>query len=266
MQVALLRNIVNRRPFLNVYIIERLALSHIFYFNRYNSCLSPCIFVVFIIFVIYNPHGAGVDGLQHRVRYAGKVDRFAHGEAPLFLDSAGIGHRLENANPCRVKMPPSRQPLYYTKEESLWLYCSRAVPPCQAARGRMETYSAEKVVFWRFLRHIGYNSLTAKAENTPARDSTPELLMDQIKITTKGARRNCRHLFLYGLVSGHALRYNQKQDRLLRMDSMNRTTDDLLDALLSKQDLPEYFEENDAELLQQTPACRGSAAATRCIF
>lgn len=45
------------------------------------------------------------------------------------------------------------------------------------------------------------------------------------------------------------------------MDSMNRTTDDLLDALLSKQDLPEYY----AELLQQTPACRGSAAATRCI-
>ena len=129
----------------------------------------------------------------------------------------------------------------------------------------METYSAEKVAFLRFLRHIGYNSLTAKAENTPVRDSTPELLMDQIKITTKGARRNCRHLFLYGLVSGHALRYNQKQDRLLRMDSMNRTTDDLLDALLSKQDLPEYFEENDAELLRQTLACRGSAAATRCI-
>ena len=44
---------------------------------------------------------------------------------------------------------------------------------------------------------------------------------------------------------------------------MNRTTDDLLDALLSKQDLPEYFEENDAELLQQRR--RGSAAATRCI-
>lgn len=169
MQVALLRNIVNRRPFLNVYIIERLALSHIFYFNRYNSCLSPCIFVVFIIFVIYNPHGAGVDGLQHRFRYAGKVDRFAHGEAPLFLDSAGIGHRLEDTNSRRVKMPPSRQPLYHTKEESLWLYCSRAVPPCQAARGRMETYSAEKVVFWRFLRHIGYKSLTAKAENTPVR-------------------------------------------------------------------------------------------------
>ena len=78
--------------------------------------------------------------------------------------------------------------------------------------------------------------------------------MDQIKITTKGARRNCRHLFLYGLVSGHALRYNQKQDRLLRMDSMNRTTDDLLDALLSKQDLPEYFEENDAELQRQPAA------------
>ncbi|WP_296036740.1 helix-turn-helix transcriptional regulator [uncultured Gemmiger sp.] len=35
---------------------------------------------------------------------------------------------------------------------------------------------------------------------------------------------------------------------------MNRTTDDLLDALLSKQDLPEYFEENDAELLRQTLA------------
>lgn len=33
---------------------------------------------------------------------------------------------------------------------------------------------------------------------------------------------------------------------------MNRTTDDLLDALLSKQALPEYFEENDAELLRQT--------------
>ena len=49
------------------------------------------------------------------------------------------------------------------------------------------------------------------------------------------------------------------------MDSMNRTTDDLLNALLSKQDLPEYFEENDAELLRQTLACRGSAAATRCI-
>ena len=49
------------------------------------------------------------------------------------------------------------------------------------------------------------------------------------------------------------------------MDSMNRTTDDLLDALLSKQDLPEYFEENDAELLRKTLACRGSAAATRCI-
>ena len=129
----------------------------------------------------------------------------------------------------------------------------------------METYSAEKVVFWRFLRHIGYKSLTAKAENTPVRDSTPESLMDQMEITTKGARRNCSSLFLYGLVSGHALRYNQKQDRLLRRDSMNRTTDDLLDALLSKQDLPEYFEENDAELLQQTPACRGSAAATRCI-
>ena len=45
---------------------------------------------------------------------------------------------------------------------------------------------------------------------------------------------------------------------------MNRTTDDLLDALLSKQDLPEYFEENDAELLDAL-ACRGSAAATRCI-
>ena len=96
-----------------------------------------------------------VDKLQHRFRYAGKVDRFAHGEAPLFLDSAGIGRRLENANPCRVKMPPSRQPLYYTKEESLWLYCSRAAPPCQAARGRMETYSAEKFACWRFLRHIG---------------------------------------------------------------------------------------------------------------
>ena len=78
--------------------------------------------------------------------------------------------------------------------------------------------------------------------------------MDHIKITTKGARRNCRHLFLYGLVSGHALRYNQKQDRLLRMDSMNRTTDDLLDALLSKQALPEYFEENDAELQWQPDA------------
>ena len=47
----------NRRSFLNVYIIERLVLSHIFYFNRYNSCLSPCIFVVFITCVIYNPHG-----------------------------------------------------------------------------------------------------------------------------------------------------------------------------------------------------------------
>lgn len=35
---------------------------------------------------------------------------------------------------------------------------------------------------------------------------------------------------------------------------MNRTTDDLLDALLSKQDLPEYFEENDAELLRQPAA------------
>ena len=46
----------NRRSFLNVYIIERLVLSHIFYFNRYNSCLSPCIFVVFITCVIYNPH------------------------------------------------------------------------------------------------------------------------------------------------------------------------------------------------------------------
>ena len=103
----------------------------------------------------------------------------------------------------------------------------------------METYSAEKVAFWRFLRHIGYKPLTAKAENTPVRDSTPESLMDQIE----GARRNCSSLFLYGLVSGHDLRYNQKQDRLLRMDSMNRTTDDLLDAL----------------------ACRGSAAATRCI-
>ena len=78
MQVALLRNIVNRRPFLNVYIIERLALSHIFYFNRYNSCLSPCIFVVFIIFVIYNPHGAGVDGLQHRLRHAGEREFFWH--------------------------------------------------------------------------------------------------------------------------------------------------------------------------------------------
>lgn len=107
----------------------------------------------------------------------------------------------------------------------------------------METYSAEKVAFWRFLRHIGYKSLTAKAENTPVRDSTPESLMDHIEITSKGARRNCSSLFLYGLVSGHALRYNQKQDRLLRMDSMNRTTDDLLDAL----------------------ACRGSAAETRCI-
>ena len=107
----------------------------------------------------------------------------------------------------------------------------------------METYSAEKVAFWRFLRHIGYKPLTAKAENTPVRDSTPESLMDQIEITSKGARRNCSSPFLYGLVSGHALRYNQKQDRLLRVDSMNRTTDDLLDAL----------------------ACRGSAAATRCI-
>ena len=46
----------NRRSFLNVYIIERLVLSHIFYFNRYNSCLSPCIFVVFITCVIYNLH------------------------------------------------------------------------------------------------------------------------------------------------------------------------------------------------------------------
>ena len=118
----------------------------------------------------------------------------------------------------------------------------------------METYSAEKVAFWRFLRHIGYKPLTAKAENTPVRDSTPELLMDQIKITTKGARRNCSSLFLYGLVSGHALRYNQNQERLLRMVSMNRTTDDLLDALLSKQDLPEYFEENDAELQRQPVA------------
>ena len=35
---------------------------------------------------------------------------------------------------------------------------------------------------------------------------------------------------------------------------MNRTTDDLLDALLSKQDLPEYFEENDAELQWQPDA------------
>ena len=35
---------------------------------------------------------------------------------------------------------------------------------------------------------------------------------------------------------------------------MNRTTDDLLDALLSKQDLPEYFEENDAELQRQPAA------------
>lgn len=35
---------------------------------------------------------------------------------------------------------------------------------------------------------------------------------------------------------------------------MNRTTDDLLDALLSKQDLPEYFEENDAELQWQPAA------------
>ena len=63
MQVALLRNIVNRRPFLNVYIIERLVLSHIFYFNRYNSCLSPCIFVVFITCVIYNLHVVGKKSL-----------------------------------------------------------------------------------------------------------------------------------------------------------------------------------------------------------
>jgi len=48
----------------------------------------------------------------------------------------------------------------------------------------METYSAEKFACWRFLRHIGCKQLTAKAENTPARDSTPELLMDQIKGNT----------------------------------------------------------------------------------
>ena len=53
----------NRRSFLNVYIIERLVLSHIFYFNRYNSCLSPCIFVVFITCVIYNLHVVGKKSL-----------------------------------------------------------------------------------------------------------------------------------------------------------------------------------------------------------
>ena len=53
----------NRRSFLNVYIIERLVLSHMFYYNRYNSCLSPCIFVVFITCVIYNLHVVGKKSL-----------------------------------------------------------------------------------------------------------------------------------------------------------------------------------------------------------
>ena len=68
----------------------------------------------------------------------------------------------------------------------------------------METYSAEKVVFWRFLRHIGYKSLTAKAENTPVRDSTPESLMDQMEITTKGKvpAENAVASFCMGLCQG----------------------------------------------------------------
>ena len=55
-----LATVVTALPTTPVYIIERLVLSHIFYFNRYNSCLSPCIFVVFITCVIYNPHGPGL--------------------------------------------------------------------------------------------------------------------------------------------------------------------------------------------------------------
>ena len=66
----------------------------------------------------------------------------------------------------------------------------------------METYSAEKVVFWRFLRHIGYKSLTAKAENTPVRDSTPESLMDQMEITTKVPAEIAGTSFCMGLCQG----------------------------------------------------------------
>lgn len=35
---------------------------------------------------------------------------------------------------------------------------------------------------------------------------------------------------------------------------MNHTTDDLMEALLSKQELPQYFAENEGELLQQSLA------------
>lgn len=62
-----------------------------FYFNRYNSCLSPCIFVVFITCVIYNLHVV----YQYQERKKNKEEMLAEPVKVLPLEAYGDADIIE---------------------------------------------------------------------------------------------------------------------------------------------------------------------------